>query len=294
MYAACKMLFVWLFVMLALSADGFRFQLPKCEKISIPLCSRVLPYNLTRFPNAAGDQSQALANRSIELYRSLVQRVNCSKHAVFFMCLFYLPPCFPGKENIEVIKPCRSLCEQIKSDCAEVIPVTEWENVVKCEELPEFSDNMCIQPDSFVQVSPKPTKIVNHNSRADSPPAEFNSYATKQYDYVIRFKVNLIQRLENSTVISGRVSRVLKQNNVTISKGHVKIWSNADLTNSSLLTGDVFLICGHENASEQKLLLSSTSLIEAWSRKVSDKIRWCQGREKNSSSKKKAKNVSNM
>ena len=145
--------------MLALSfhtADGFRFQLPKCEKISIPLCRRVLPYNLTRFPNAAGDHSQALANRSIELYRSLVQHADCSKHAVFFMCSFYLPICFPGRENIEVIKPCRSLCKQIRTDCADVIPVGAWQNVVRCEELPEFSDNVCIQPDSFVPVS-KPT-----------------------------------------------------------------------------------------------------------------------------------------
>ncbi|XP_020619766.1 secreted frizzled-related protein 4-like [Orbicella faveolata] len=154
------MLYAWLLVMLAISfhtADGFRFDLPqKCEKISIPLCRRVLPYNLTRFPNAVGDQSQALANRSIELYRSLVQRANCSKHAVFFMCSFYLPICLPGIEEEKVIKPCRSLCKQIRTDCAEVIPVEAWEKVVKCEELPEFSDNVCVQPDSFVTVS-KPT-----------------------------------------------------------------------------------------------------------------------------------------
>lgn len=276
------------------TADGFRFPLPKCEKISIPLCRRVLPYNLTRFPNAAGDQSQALANRSIELYRSLLQHANCSKHAVFFMCSFYLPICFPGKQkNIEVIKPCRSLCKQIRTDCAEVIPVGAWQKVVRCEELPDFSDNVCIQPDSFVPVS-KPTKSANRNSRADGPPAEYNSYAAEQYDYVIRFKVILIESLENSTVIHGRVSRVLKHNNVTISKGHVKIWSNADLTISSLVTGKVFLICGHENASEQKLLLSSSSLIEAWRRKISEKIQLCQGRVKNASSKKEAKSVSNM
>lgn len=109
------------------------------------------------------------------------------------------------------------------------------------------------------------------------------------YFSVIRFKVILIESLENSSVIHGRVSRVLKHNNVTISKGHVKIWSNADLTISSLVTGKVFLICGHENASEQKLLLSSSSLIEAWRRKISEKIQLCQGRVKNASSKKEAK-----
>ena len=157
------MLFVWLLVMFALSfhtaADGFRFHLPqRCEKISIPLCRRVLPYNLTRFPNAAGDQSQALANRSIELYRSLMQHANCSKHAVFFMCSFYLPICLPGIEEEKIIKPCRSLCKQIRTDWAEVIPVGAWQIVVKCEELPEYSDNVCIKPDSFVAVSKPASK----------------------------------------------------------------------------------------------------------------------------------------
>lgn len=110
------------------------------------------------------------------------------------------------------------------------------------------------------------------------------------YFSVVRFKAILIERLENhSTVIRGRVSRVLKQNNVTISKGRVKIWSNADLTCFPLVTGETFLICGHENASEQKLLLKSNSLIEAWSGKTSGKIqRWLR-REKNVSSKKEAK-----
>lgn len=158
------MLFVWLTVlMLGLpfhTADGFRFHRPrKCEKISIPLCRRVLPYNLTRFPNAVGDQSQALANRSIELYRSLLQRANCSQHAVFFMCSFYLPICLPGIEEEKVIKPCRSLCKQIRTDCADVIPVEAWQKVVKCEELPEFSDSICIQPDSFVAASEPSSKL---------------------------------------------------------------------------------------------------------------------------------------
>lgn len=152
---------VWLLSLLALipfyESDGLRFNLPeKCEKISVPLCRRVLPYNLTRFPNLLGDPNQLLVNRSIQHYGPLVQQANCSKHAVFFLCSFYLPICLPGIEE-DVIKPCRSLCKQIRSDCAAVIEY--WPSFVRCEELPEFADGVCIKPDSFIADSKPKSKF---------------------------------------------------------------------------------------------------------------------------------------
>lgn len=94
------------------------------------------------------------------------------------------------------------------------------------------------------------------------------------YISVIKLKVILIERLENrGTIIHGRVGRIFKQNNVTIQKGRVKIWSNSNSTCPSLGTGKVFVIGGYESASGRKLLLSSTSLIEAWSDKTLKKIR---------------------
>lgn len=82
---------------------------------------------------------------------------------------------------------------------------------------------------------------------------------------------------------------MFRHNNVTISKGRVKIWSNANVTCPSLVTGRVFLICGYENASKQKLLLSSTSLIETWSGETFRKIRKWQRQERKLDSKKEAK-----
>lgn len=131
------------------AADGFRFSFqPKCGKITNPLCSRVLPYNLTRFPNIFGHQSEFIANRAIQLFSPLVKQANCSKHAEFFLCSFYLPICLPGIEEENVIRPCRSLCERIKADCSAVIQY--WPSFVKCEELPQFKDSVCIQPESFI------------------------------------------------------------------------------------------------------------------------------------------------
>lgn len=107
---------------------------------------------------------------------------------------------------------------------------------------------------------------------------------------VIKFKVILIERLENhEATILGRVIRVFKHNNVTIHKGRVKIWSNTSTTCPSLGTGRVFLVCGHENGSTQKLLLSSTSLIEAWDEETLRKIRRWQRLEKKMGKKKQDK-----
>lgn len=144
------------------TTDGFRLSLPQnCERISIPLCRRVLPYNLTRFPNLLGDRSQILANRSIQRFSPLVQHANCSRNAVFFLCSFYLPICIPGIDETEgnIIKPCRSLCQQVRTDCAAVLKY--WPSFVKCEELPEYSDSVCIKPESFIPAQ-KPTSKCKH------------------------------------------------------------------------------------------------------------------------------------
>lgn len=266
-----------------LATNGFQFHLPhhSCEKISIPLCHRVLPYNLTRFPNLLGDRSQVLANRSIQRYGPLVKHSNCSKHAVFLLCSFYLPICIPGIDDTEenVFKPCRSLCEQVRTDCAALMDY--WPSFVKCEELPEYSDAVCIQPESFISVS-KPSRGVDYDGCQGRPQADYNLYINRQYDYVIKFKVVLIERVENKgTIVRGRVGRVFKQNNVTIHKGQrLTIRSNTNSTCPSLGTGKVFLIGGYENASRAELLLSSTSLIEAWNEKILRKIRRWQRMEK--------------
>ena len=99
---------------------------------------------------------------------------------------------------------------------------------------------------------------------------------------MIKFKVILIERRQKKgSIIHGKVGRVLKQNNVTIHKGRVKIWSNTESTCPSLRTGNIFLIGGFENALRRKLLLTSKSLIESWNEGTMRKIRKWQKGERN-------------
>lgn len=152
---------VFSLTLVVLVTDGFRFHLDsqKCEEITIPLCRRVLPYNLTRFPNLVGDRNQVFANRSVQQYSQRMHELNCSRHAVFFLCSFYAPICLPGiDESEEDIKPCRSFCEQVRRDCAGSLGY--WPRFAKCEELPNFSDGVCVQPESFEVVQRPTSKLL--------------------------------------------------------------------------------------------------------------------------------------
>lgn len=108
---------------------------------------------------------------------------------------------------------------------------------------------------------------------------------------VIKFKVIMIKRLENQeTVIHGKVARIFKHSNVTIHNGRIMIWSNTNIACPSLRAGKAFLICSHESPSRQKLLLSSSSLIVAWSRQTFKTIRKWRKLERKMDIKIKARN----
>ena len=77
----------------------------------------------------------------------------------FSSVLYYLPICIPEVDENEdhIIKPCRSLCEQVQSDYSD--QKHHWPKFLRCEELPDFSDGMCIHPDSFISVSKPSGKL---------------------------------------------------------------------------------------------------------------------------------------
>lgn len=81
------------------------------------------------------------------------------------------------------------------------------------------------------------------------------------------------KRMNQETIIHGKAARVYKQGNVPIQRGRVEIWSNTNSTCRSLRVGRTFLISGHEDTLRKILLLSSNSLIEAWSGETMRKMR---------------------
>ena len=146
---ALLVLFILVFCLMAVSHSQRPTQMRTCEAITVPLCKE-LPYNTTIFPNANEHLSQNDAFTSgIDLYKELVT-MNCSDYAAFFLCSYYLPIC--ALNIAQPIRPCRAVCEKVKSDCMPSIKRyrRKWPDHVRCEDLPVYETDVCVNPDSFV------------------------------------------------------------------------------------------------------------------------------------------------
>ena len=128
---------------------------PTCEPIKIPLCKRYLPYNMTMFPNALEQLSQKQARQRIDLFRAIV-KINCSREAGFFLCSYHLPICAPSFKS-RPIRPCRSVCEKVMSDCMATIRKFKgkWPEDVVCRDLPSYNSDVCVTPSSFINSAGK-------------------------------------------------------------------------------------------------------------------------------------------
>lgn len=95
---------------------------------------------------------------------------------------------------------------------------------------------------------------------------------------VIKYRVTHVEKNEHRKIVSltGRVGRVFKVGNLTLSRGqsNVKIWRGTDSSCPfRFALHRSYAIGGYENDSHTKLLLSPTSLILKWSEKTLKKIR---------------------
>uniref|UniRef100_A0A8C6NT49 FZ domain-containing protein n=1 Tax=Nothobranchius furzeri TaxID=105023 RepID=A0A8C6NT49_NOTFU len=93
----------------------------------------------TLLPNALGHNTQEEANRALSVFLPLVQ-YGCSPHLKLFLCSAYFPKCVSGKAQ----PPCRTLCEQARSGCEQLMNRfgLNWPENLKCE---AFTTNSCEQ-----------------------------------------------------------------------------------------------------------------------------------------------------
>ncbi|KAF4518122.1 hypothetical protein B566_EDAN007823 [Ephemera danica] len=141
-----------------------------CEPIQIETCQG-LGYELTTMPNLLGHESQAQANRELNL---LLLRITheCSPHLRLFLCSMFVPLC---SEQVSAPVPaCRSLCEEVQSSCSLLLLSLKrpWHPFFNCSQFPEPKRNgPCMQfpnasedataPDTSVTVHGRPTR--RHN-----------------------------------------------------------------------------------------------------------------------------------
>lgn len=115
---------------------------PTCvEQFNHPYCRQIngQPRN-AMFPNPRG-QYMADAMKEFNDFATLMDK-GCSEKLGTLLCFFYFPFCTPGYSI--VIKPCRSLCEEVTRDCAEALTAAFAETglynrAIGWKDLPHFN-----------------------------------------------------------------------------------------------------------------------------------------------------------
>ncbi|XP_038131865.1 frizzled-7-A-like [Cyprinodon tularosa] len=104
-----------------------------CQPISIPFCTDIA-YNQTIMPNLLGHSNQEEAGLEVHQFYPLVQ-IQCSAELQFFLCTMYAPVCTVLER---AIPPCRSLCEQARQGCEELMNKFgfQWPDRLRCQNFP--------------------------------------------------------------------------------------------------------------------------------------------------------------
>uniref|UniRef100_A0A3B3TM29 FZ domain-containing protein n=1 Tax=Poecilia latipinna TaxID=48699 RepID=A0A3B3TM29_9TELE len=129
-----------------------------CQPISIPLCTDIA-YNRTIMPNLLGHSNQEDAGLEVHQFYPLVQ-VQCSAELRFFLCTMYAPVCTVLDR---AIPPCRSLCEQARNGCEELMNKFgfQWPDRLRCQNFPPHgAGEICVgqnRSDSASPAEPNPT-----------------------------------------------------------------------------------------------------------------------------------------
>uniref|UniRef100_F6S8I5 Frizzled receptor n=1 Tax=Ciona intestinalis TaxID=7719 RepID=F6S8I5_CIOIN len=115
---------------------------PQCRPVTLPMCLRndnernkgiKWIYNETTFPNFNNDASESEVEISLSLLHPLLS-TSCSRYLELFLCSVFSPACMGGG----VVPPCRSLCEVVFDDCAEVVEAFGiiWPQRLHCDNFP--------------------------------------------------------------------------------------------------------------------------------------------------------------
>ncbi|XP_031338612.1 atrial natriuretic peptide-converting enzyme-like isoform X2 [Photinus pyralis] len=115
-----------------------------CLPVIVGFCQQhKVPYNFTVFPNYMGHFGQPDAQHELEVYDAVVD-VRCYELAALFLCSVFVPKC--GTGGI-VVRPCRSLCLEMKRRCGFFLDVfgLALPDYLECYLFPESPDpEVCV------------------------------------------------------------------------------------------------------------------------------------------------------
>ncbi|TDH11279.1 hypothetical protein EPR50_G00059200 [Perca flavescens] len=104
-----------------------------CKPVTASFCQGV-GYTTTQHPTGALGFNLQQTGQIVE--------TACSPHVAVLMCRVVVPEC--GSEDNSRMKPCRALCEKVKTDCDSALRAKRlvWPTRLRCETLPESN---CVQ-----------------------------------------------------------------------------------------------------------------------------------------------------
>ncbi|XP_072426728.1 frizzled-6-like isoform X1 [Chiloscyllium punctatum] len=128
-----------------------------CEPITIHRCEG-LPYNMTFFPNKLDHFDQDMAAVAMEPFLPLMN-LRCSPNVKTFLCSAFVPACM---EDLQIIPPCRKLCEEVLQDCEKLIETfgIAWPDGLQCDQLED-----CVDGQQSSAVTPTSRSITEKTSQ---------------------------------------------------------------------------------------------------------------------------------
>lgn len=145
-----------------------------CEVVNVDLCRGIVPNS--SLPNPRGHTTQSAAGAELNSFQRLIN-TSCSTVLLPFLCSFYLPTCTIFSGIIFTVRPCRSLCESVRSSCEpeyDNFDNFDWPTFFNCssDNFPEVAP--CFGPDVPTTLppstSPPTTTTTTAVSTASAPP----------------------------------------------------------------------------------------------------------------------------
>lgn len=138
-----------------------------CQPITEGLCkfSSATGYAETMFPNHKY-RTQSEASVDLRTFKPLMQ-IKCHADVALFLCAYHFPLCI--EELKMALQPCRSLCEQVKGGCENIMQQYNFNWPFNCTEF-TASEAMCVsgsKPTTATTIRPGfvtiPTSMVPTN-----------------------------------------------------------------------------------------------------------------------------------
>ncbi|CAK8675161.1 unnamed protein product [Clavelina lepadiformis] len=251
-----------------------------CEEVQVPLCIS-MPWNRTKMPNLLYHSSQQNAGLVLSQYDPLWSQfsTSCKRKLKFFLCSMLVPMCFYRDSYPETVRPCKSVCQEARLHCGDEMRrynVT-WPSDLPCHSLPEYHKGMCVTPEAFVRMQPKPKNC--RCSRSKKPSKK--QYVKSNFDYVIQARVLSIEDGSDGSVARVSIKSVLKQNAFEILLGDTNLHFSNSCACPKLRRQKNYLIMGPIQSENERLLLDQTSVATKWKKKWLKKIKqWEKKRER--------------